>query len=296
MTRQTIGASLGGVLLLAGGILGAQGPALAPVRLETDLVYATVDGRKLKLDLARPAEGDGPFPALVVIHGGAWRGGDKASNRDQLRHFAARGYVAISPAYRFCPEFTFPAQVHDVKAAVRWLKAHAADYGVDPERIGAIGFSAGAHLALMLGVTDPDDGLDDPAQPDLPDSRVHAVVNVFGPTDLLADDIPPISQPLLRDFLGGSPQEKEELARLGSPLTHVTPDDPPVLTFQGTKDPLVPHTQATKLADALTRAGVPGRVELLVGKGHGNDWGDDLPRIRAEIDAFFDALLKPAAP
>ena len=85
------------------------------------------------------------------------------------------------------------------------------------------------------------------------------------------------------------------MARLGSPLTHVTRDDPPVLTFQGTKDPLVPHTQATKLADALTKAGVPGRVELLVGKGHGNDWGDDLPRIRREIDAFFDTHLRPPA-
>jgi acetyl esterase/lipase len=295
MTRRT---TLGGAAILALLTLGpawAQGPALPAVSLENDLIYANVDGRELKLDLARPTDGDGPFPAIVIIHGGAWRGGNKADNRDQLRHFASRGYVAISPAYRLCPEFTFPAQVHDVKAAVRWLKAHASEYRLDPSRVGAIGFSAGAHLALMLGVTDPDDGLDDDAPEGAPDSRVNAVVNVFGPTDLLADDIPPVSRPLLRDFLGGAPREKEELARLGSPLTHVTPDDPPVLTFQGTKDPLVPHTQAIKLADALTKAGVPGRVELLVGKGHGTDWGDDLPRIRGEIDAFLDARLKPPA-
>src|SRR3954454_7298476 len=98
------------------------------VATENDLVYTKADGTELKLDLARPAEGDGPFPAVVVIHGGGWRGGDKADNRGLLTELARGGYVAISPQYRFCPKATFPAQLHDVKAAVRWLRAHAKDY------------------------------------------------------------------------------------------------------------------------------------------------------------------------
>jgi len=199
-------------------LLIALSPGAPAVEHDYDLTFAEREGRALKLDLARPAEGDGPFPAVVVIHGGAWRAGDKSAHRDLLDRFAERGYVAISPAYRFCPDFTFPAQVHDVKAAVRWLKGHADDYHVDPDRVGAMGFSAGGHLALMLGLTDGDDGLEGEAAEGSPDTRVAAVVNYFGPTDLLADDIPAVSKPLLRDFLGGRPAEKEAEAKAGSPL------------------------------------------------------------------------------
>jgi acetyl esterase/lipase len=203
--------------------------------------------------------------------------------------------VAISPQYRFCPKETFPAQVHDVKAAVRWLRAHAKDYKVDADRVGALGFSAGGHLALMLGLTGPDDGLEGDAPADAPSSKVQAVVNYFGPTDLAAADIPDISKPLVKDFLGGEPSEKPEAAAKASPLTFVSKDDPPVLTFQGTKDILVPYSQATKLADALTVKGVPGRVELMVGAGHG--WqGDEQRRTARETFEFLDKHLKPAKP
>jgi acetyl esterase/lipase len=266
-----------------------QAPA---VQHEYDVAYTTAAGRELRLDLARPAEGDGPFPAIFVIHGGAWRGGDKAGHRDLIDVFARNGYVAVSPQYRFCPEFPFPAQVHDVKAAVRWLKAHAEDYHVDPKRVGAMGFSAGGHLALMLGLTDGDDGLEGEVAEGAPDTKIAAVVNYFGPTDLLADDIPDVSKPLVRDFLGGPTTEKAEPARAASPMTYVTPDDPPVLTFQGTVDPLVPHSQALKLAEAQTAAGVPGRVVLIVGGGHG-DWGrPEIERTLQEATAFLDKHLK----
>lgn len=293
--RLVLGRTWALVALLCLPVSGSadDAPASPPIKTTYDVVYRTVGEQQLALDMAMPAQGEGPFPALLIIHGGAWRGGNKASHRDQLDRFARRGYVVVSPQYRFCPKETFPAQVHDVKAAVRWLKAHAEEYRVDPNRVGAMGFSAGGHLALMLGVTDPDDGMD-PDHSDGPDSRVHAVVNFFGPTDLLADDIPEISKPLVRDFLGAPPHETAEQAKLASPLTHVTPDDPPVLTFQGTKDPLVPHTQAVKLADALSRVGVHGRVELLVGKGHGNDWGkDEIERVLQESERFLDRHLAP---
>jgi acetyl esterase/lipase len=212
-----------------------------------------------------------------------------------LAEFAQRGFVAISPQYRFCPESPFPAQVHDVKAAVRWLRRHAGDYNVDPERIGAIGFSAGGHLALMLGLTGSDDGLEGEAEAGAPSSKVQVVVNFFGPTDLAAKDFPEVSQGLLRDFLGGTAEEKPELARLASPAAFASADDPPVLTFQGTKDELVPHTQATLLAESLTRAGAKGsRVDLLVGAGHG--WqGAELQRTKAASFRFLEAALKPGS-
>jgi acetyl esterase/lipase len=290
------GSTLAGVGILT---LLSQMPAAladeanAKVTVQNDVAYGKAGDTELKLDLARPAEGDGPFPAVLVIHGGAWRQGNKADMRPALTEFARRGYVAVSPQYRFCPKETFPAQVHDVKAAVRWLKAHARDYKVDPARVGAMGFSAGGHLSLMLGLTGPGDGLEGEAPAGAPDSKVRAVVNYFGPTDLAAPDIPDVTVPLVRDFLGGSVKEKPKVAAEASPLTYVSKGDPPVLTFQGTRDPLVPHSQAFKLAEAMTAAGVPGRVEILVGAGHG--WrGDDLERTRAETFAFFDRYLKPA--
>jgi acetyl esterase/lipase len=288
---QLAGVGILTVLSQLSATLAADGDA--KIAVQNDIVYGKAGGTELKLDLARPAEGDGPFPAVLVIHGGAWRQGNKADMRPALTEFARRGYVAVSPQYRFCPKETFPAQVHDVKAAVRWLKAHAGDYKVDPARVGAMGFSAGGHLSLMLGLTGPDDGLEGESTTGAPDSKVRAVVNYFGPTDLAAADIPDVTVPLVRDFLGGSVKEKPETAAKASPLTYVSKDDPPVLTFQGTRDPLVPHSQALKLAEAMTAAGVPGRVEILVGAGHG--WrGDELERTKVETFAFFDRHLKPA--
>jgi len=132
---------------------GAAEDSKAPAVQE--IVYTKAGSAELKLDLMSPTDGDGPFPAVFLIHGGAWRAGNKSDVRPLMPEFVRHGYVAISPQYRFCPKETFPAQVHDVKAAVRWIKTNAKKYRIDPARIGAIGFSAGGHLALMLGVTSP---------------------------------------------------------------------------------------------------------------------------------------------
>lgn len=261
-------------------------------KLTENVVYTTVGGKELKLDIVAPAEGNGPFPAVMVIHGGAWRAGNKKDVRPFMIEYAKHGYVAISPQYRFCPQEVFPAQVHDVKAAVRWTRSHAKDLNVDPDHIGATGYSAGGHLALMLGVTGPSDGLEGDVAADAPSSRVQAVVNYFGPTELAAKDIPELSLPLVRDFIGGSATEKPEAAKQASPISFVSKDDAPSLTFQGTKDPLVPHTQAVTLAEAQTKMGVPGRIELMVGAGHG--WGGvELKHTTEESMKFFDQYLKP---
>jgi acetyl esterase/lipase len=280
------------VPLAASGGLDPQ-PRTAGVTVDNDVVYTKVGTTELKLDLARPAEGDGPFPAVLVIHGGGWTAGNKASNRPALAEFARRGYVAISPQYRFCPKDQFPAQVHDVKAAVRWLRVHKGEYKVDTDHIGAVGFSAGGHLSLMLGVTGPSDGLEGDVSPDAPSSRVQAVVNYFGPTDFAANDLPAATLPIVKDFLGGTAAEKPEVAAKASPLTFISADDAPILTFQGTKDPLVPFSQAEKLTNAMARVGVGGRTELLLGAGHG--WaGKEMDRTSSEMFAFFDYHLKLA--
>ena len=262
------------------------------ISTSNDIVYSRPGGADLRLDLACPAEGAGPFPAVVVFHGGAWRTGSKWGNRPLLAEFARRGYVAISPDYRHCPRDRFPAQVHDAKAAVRWLRSHAAEYRVDVDHIGAMGYSAGGHLAAMLGVTGPDDGLEGEAPPGAPSSKVQAVVNYFGPTDLNAKDVSDLARSLVRDFLGAFPADKPDLAARASPLTFLTADDAPILTFHGTKDPLVPPTQATRFAEAMTRAGLTGRAELIVGAGHG--WfGDEMKRTMAETYDFFETHLRP---
>ncbi len=278
--------SITALLLLAPAALVAPSvlrvhPSDEDVTRENDLSYATVDGSSLALDLARPAQGAGPFPAVVLIHGGAWRAGDKSE-------------LAISPQYRLCPKSPFPAQVHDVKAAVRWLRTHREQYKLDAEHIGALGFSAGGHLALMLGVTSPADGLEGEIAEGAPSSRVQAVVNYFGPTDLAVSGLPPQLEALVVDFLGAKASEKPDVARQASPLTFVTQDDAPILTFQGTADTTVSVTNAIKLSEAQTREHVAGRVELIVGGGHGN-WGKlESERTEREAMEFMDGWLKPA--
>lgn len=268
--------------------LAADPPA--NVDFQTDITYANVGGDELKLNLSRPKEFKGLLPCIVVIHGGGWAAGDRKAHNDLTWKFAQRGYVSATVSYRFAPRHPFPAQVQDVKAAVRFLRANAAKYGIDKSRFGAIGFSAGAHLSMMLGTMDKEDGLDDSGGNEAESSKVQAAVSFFGPTDLNLN-YPDVTKPILKDFLGTLPKDNPDLAKKASPITYVNAGDAPMLLFQGTRDPLVPHEQAVAMADALTRAGVAGRVELILGAGHG--WGgEDLARTANESFLFFDGVLK----
>ena len=260
-----------------------------PYTERSDEVYGSPEGIDLHLDLALP-QGDGPFPGIVVIHGGAWRGGDRKAHRDLTQLFASYGYVACTVQYRLCPTHLFPAQIHDVKCAVRWLRSHAGELRLDPERIGAIGLSAGAHLAMLLGLTGPEDGLDGDCGDPAVSARVKAVVSFAGPTDLAAPDLPEASVVLVRDFLGGAADEKPDLYRAASPIHHVSAGDASMLLLQGTRDPLVPHTQALAMVDRLTEAGVPARIEILVGASHG--WGGTelIRTLRGAVEFFHQQL------
>jgi acetyl esterase/lipase len=277
------------------GALSAQIGEPPEVTRAYDVVYANPGGAELRLDVDQPAARRGLLPAVLVIHAGAWKEGAKEENRKLLVEFARRGYVAVSPQYRLCPADAFPAQIHDVKAAVRWVRANAVSLGVDPERIGAMGFSAGGHLALMLGLTGPPDGLEGSPGPSAPSSRVGAVVSYFAPVDLADPSFSEFGRSLVSNCLGKEGSRRKDLAKRTSPLTFVSAGDAPVLAFQGTKDPLVPFKQALRLAEALTVAGVPGRVELLVGAGHG--WqGEEHDRTMKETFEFFDRHLKTPTP
>lgn len=292
----------GASLVLASGLIASgkayadppvpEGDAARPaVVLEQNIEYGTGGGEKLHLNLARPKEGNGPFPAVIFIHGGAWQGGNKDMHNPQIQELAERGYVAVAVGYRLAPKHPHPAQIEDCKCAVRWLRAHAGDYKVDPERIGAVGLSAGAHLAMILGVADASDGLEGSGGWEDQSSKVKAVVSFAGPTDLTAK-FPDVSVEILAKFVGGPPAEKQELLRQASPITYVNKGDAAMLLYQGTVDPLIPTEQAFAMATALTKASVPGRVELLVGAQHG--WGEpDLSRTMAGMHAFLDQHLRP---
>lgn len=259
-----------------------------------DVVYGKGGGEDLTLSISRPRNADRStrLPCIMVIHGGGWAGGNKAAHEDITWQLAQRGYVAATIGYRLAPRHLFPAAVEDVKCAARYLRAHADKYGIDPERLGAIGFSAGGHLSMMLGVTTKEDGLEGEGGWADQSSRVQAVVSFFGPTQLDAEDIPERVKGILKNFIGGTAEEKADAYRKGSPITYLSPDRviAPMLLLHGTADPLVPPTQSYKMADAMGKAGVGGRVEILPGLGHG--WaGKELKRTADVSFAFFDEHL-----
>jgi acetyl esterase/lipase len=260
------------------------------IEFRKDVVYGTGGGENLLLDLAMPKGLTQPVAGVIWIHGGAWKGGSKNEFEKLIRDSARAGYVAISINYRLAPKHLFPAQVEDCKCAVRWLRANAAKLQVDPNRIGVVGASAGAHLAMMLGAMDSADGLEGEGGSPEMSSRVQAVVSYAGPTDLTME-FPALSKGLVATFLGGPQIEKQDAARRASPVTYVNAGDPPMLLIQGTKDPLVSHDQAIRMVESLTKAGVPGRVELMIGEGHG--WPKEHDRVMQATYAFLAKYLKP---
>ncbi len=294
-----------GLVVVAWAAASARAEAPTPIEFQENVNYGTGAGEKLTLHLARPTHSSEPAPGLVWIHGGGWMGGDKNFFKSMVRKSAEAGYVSVTVGYRFAPKHTFPAQVEDVKCAVRWMRAHAGELGLDPERIGAVGMSAGAHLAMMLGTMDSSDGLEGDGGWTDQSSKVQAVVSYFGPVNLGILDInaSPARKYLKEDairsiltaFIGGKPEEHVDQLKAASPLTYVNAGDAPMLLFQGTVDDLVPYDQAFQMVSALTEVGVPGRAELIFGKGHG--WfGPEFARTQDATMAFFDSVLKtPAA-
>jgi Esterase/lipase len=260
---------------------------------EPDIVFGKGGDVDLALDIARPEKLDKPTPCVVFIHGGGWTGGNRKVHVPQILDFAKRGYVSATIQYRLVPKAIFPAQVEDVKCGIRYLRANADKYKIDPNKIGAVGFSAGAHLSMLLGTMDKKDGLEGTGGNADQSSKVQAVVAFFGPTDLAAEfPATPVDVPkLIREFLGGTEAEKRDAYKAASPVTYVDKDDAPTLIYHGMKDRLVPFAQAEKMAEVMDRAGMPGRVELLLNADHG--WGGaELTRTVEGTAAFLAEQLK----
>ena len=258
---------------------------------EKDVIYGKTSGVELKMDLARPTTGNGPFPCVVCIHGGGWRAGNKSGYDGLIQALAKEGYVAATVEYRFCPQFKFPAQVEDVKCAVRYLRAHAVELKINPEKFGAYGESAGGHLSLMLGLMNKEDGLEGDGGCPEQSSKVQVVVNYFGPGDFtVPGDYSIIGRNLVKDFLG-TEDAASELAKKASPSTYIDKSDAPVLTFHGSIDPLVPVEMSKRLHEILKKAGVEEKLEVLDGKSHG--WGGpDKDRTIKQSLEFFNKHLK----
>ncbi len=295
MRRGSLSASgIVGILTLSVLPFAVHAQENEKVRLERDVVFGKGGDTELKLDLAMPKGGEGPFPAIVCLHGGGWIAGERQQMRGTIEVLARRGYVAISPDYRLAPKDRFPAQIEDCKAAVRWLRANAEKYHINPQRIGAFGFSAGAHLASLLGVSRKDDGLEGRGGNDDRSSAVQAVVSFFGPTDFTQ----PVWSKELRErhltpFLGGTAEEKTDLYRRASPLTYAGKHAPAFLFVHGTADTLVPIQQSEAMVEKLRQAGVSARLIAVEGEGHGWGWQREhrLTSLARMMD-FFDENLK----
>lgn len=254
-------------------------------------------GRLLQLDVylpsgLAPAKG---HPAIIWIHGGAWQTGDKQPG---LSYLLRSGYAIVPIRYRLSSEAIWPAQIEDCKAAIRFVRAHAKQYSIDPQRLAVAGSSAGGHLAAMVGMTGNDRQFDAGDNLDQ-SSAVRAVVDLYGPTNFIAM----IGQPSQMDhasenspeskLVGGAVEQKRDMVRSADPITYVDMADPAVLILHGTKDPLVPINQSELLRDALRQAGLQHELIPIEGAGHGGQQFNS-PEIRQKIEQFLKSNLAEA--
>jgi acetyl esterase/lipase len=257
--------------------------------------FATVDGTELKLDLYRP---DGPPAGLIVwVHGGAWRGGSREGV--DLKGLTAFGWAVASVDYRLSTQAKFPAQIHDIKAAVRYLRAHAADLGLPADRFVIAGSSAGGHLAAVVGVTNGHRELEGTVGHHREaSSDVQAIVDLYGASNLttiLQQSTPhglSVRMPALDLFLGGQPEAVPDLARLASPVYHVDANDPPLLLMHGDQDPQMPINQSHELAGAYGKFNRPVVFKVRHGAAHGGAAFTDDASLRL-IDEFLRRHLEP---
>ena len=276
-----------------------------PAQILRDIEYARVEDRSIQLDLYLP-EDQGPFPVIIWIHGGGWTSGDKDldPNDPQVRQ-VGRGYAVASINYRLSQQAKFPAQIEDCKAAVRWLRAHASNYNLDPSRIAVWGSSAGGHLAALLGTSGDVVELEGSEDNRGYSSRVNAVVDWFGPTDLLrmsADSLPfpcnfldhnsPFSPESL--LIGCAIQTCPDKTDKANPIKYASADDPPFLIMHGDRDCLVGPQQSRRLFDALTAVGAKATVKFISGAGHGGSQFDEAEN-RKLVEDFLDENLKVSA-
>jgi acetyl esterase/lipase len=294
--KQTPLARAALLLLSASLSLGFHAQAADPaipegVKFERGIEFSNIADQHLQLDLAQP-EGPGPFPAILCIHGGGFRAGKRESYDALCLTLAQKGYVAVTITYRLAPAFPFPAAVLDSKAAVRWLRANAAKYHIDPTRIGVTGGSAGGHLAQFLGVTAGVKEFEGEGNLEQ-SSAVNCVVNFYGPSDLTQSYGKSVdAAEVLPLFFGGNLEQKHREHIVGSPLYWVTPNAAPTLCVHGTEDKYVAFEQALWLVDRLKASAVEAELLRIEGAGHGFK-GADLEKAQVALFDYFGRHLNP---
>ncbi|BDI33694.1 hypothetical protein CCAX7_57450 [Capsulimonas corticalis] len=273
--------------------------ALAPaLRAETPAAVVSVpytaSGPQEMIDIYTPANAAGALPVVVYIHGGAWLGGSRSSGQGASGHFNQQGYVFCSLDYRFSNEAKYPAQIEDCKCAIRFLRANAAKYHIDPKRIGVWGDSAGGHLVSLLGLTPKVKHLEGDGGWRKQSSAVQAVVDWYGPSDIVPSSMKTYTNPAGIDAITkllGDPIDPK-LAADASPITFVSKSAPPFLIMHGDKDSLVPVAQSQELYDALKADGADVTLKIVAGAEHGGSQFM-LPENTGLVDSFFARVLKP---
>ncbi|MBI5692001.1 MAG: alpha/beta hydrolase [Verrucomicrobia bacterium] len=265
-----------------------------------DLRYVENGHERQALDLYLPKTAPRPLPVIVWVHGGGWQNGSKA-NALPVRHgLLAKGYAVASLGYRLTDAAAFPAQIQDVKAGIRWLRAHASEYGLDPNRLVAWGSSAGGHLVAMLGTAGDVASFDVGPHPGV-SSRVQGVIDFFGPSDLARFVRTPGYESHGRPgspeakLIGGTVAEKSAEAAAASPVTYVTRDDAPFLILHGSADPTVPVNQSEVLHAALVKVGVPSELHVLPGAKHGGPEFSS-PEAVGWVEQFLQKIAKGGNP
>lgn len=259
---------------------------LGQAKVDRDVVFATAGGQELKMNLHFPPGSPvGPTAAVIVIHGGAWMTGERKDMEALSDAISKAGMLAANIDYRLAPKFKYPTMIDDVQTAVRYLRANASKYNIDPKRIGAAGASAGGHLSLLLGFTDTRD----PKPTDFPkeSSRVSAVLDLFGPTDM-SRDFPKSLDMMYTLVLGKARDQAAAEIKAASPMTYVTAASAPVFIIQGTTDPLVNLNQSKILEAKLKEMKVPVEAVYIEGMGHGPG-GSDSEEIKKR---FLESVAK----
>jgi acetyl esterase/lipase len=273
------------------------GTEALPFEIREGLTYGPNERNDLDLFLPKD-DGKSLRPAVIVIHGGAWRGGDKKDMRILAEPLAQRGYVVAAINYRLAPKWSYPAQLDDCQRAVRWLRKNAKEFRVDPKRFGAAGASAGGHLALLLGTREVRDDSD----ADLKgiSSKVQCVLSICGPTDLTDKRYAQAARDsdlgkILIEFIGKPYDEAPNLWKEASPIYHVSPDDAPTFIIHGDQDSIVPFEQSVRFAEALRKVGVEVQLVAIKGMDHGPttpEQRDELMKAVGQALEFFDKHLK----
>ena len=255
------------------GLVWGQARVTTNIEILHGIVYRTVDGNDLMLDLYRPDDA-APVPVVLAIHGGSWLMGSRADLRPFYEQLAATGYAVAAIDYRLAPRHIFPAQLEDARAATEWVRAQAGRYRFDTQRFFVLGASAGGQLAGLLGTQPETSGI------------FAGVITLAAPMDFTVKAPTMRARVVMQMYLGAEQDVRPDLYAVASPITHITPDDPPFLIMHGEADPYVPPSQSTSMAEALRRQGVPVELLLLPRLGH------EVPALNSPVGIVLMNILR----